>query len=64
MKESKRTITHKDKIAILKREIAMRKKVYKKRIYFGEMSQEEANFEIKGMEEILADYQGKQETLF
>lgn len=42
----------------------MRKKVYKKRIYFGEMTQEEADFEIKGMEEILADYQGKQETLF
>jgi hypothetical protein len=57
-------ITHQDKIKILKREIAIRKKVYKAKIYFGEMKPETAAFEIAGMEAILADYEGKQIGLF
>lgn len=59
-----RTITTQDKINILKREIAMRKKVYRTKIYFGEMTQEEADFQILGMEAILEDYQGRQVKLF
>lgn len=36
----------------------------RKKVYFNEMTQEQADFEIKAMEAILQDYQGKQETLF
>lgn len=57
-------ITHGAKVEILKQEIETRKKTYKAKIYFGEMSQEEADFQIKGMEAILEDYEGKQATLF
>lgn len=59
-----RTITTQDKIKILKREIGMRKKVYRTKVYFGEMSQEEADYQIRGMTEILEDYQGRQVKLF
>lgn len=52
------TITTEDKIAALKREIAMRMVVYPGRVSQGKMKQDKADFEIRVMQEILADYRG------
>jgi len=41
----------------------MRKRVYPNQIYFGKMTQEEADFQIKGIEEIIKDYEGRQTKL-
>ena len=51
-------ITRADKIAALKREIALRKNVYPLRIKLRKMSQEKADQEIAVMEAILHDYIG------
>ena len=51
-------ITRADKIAALKREIALRKTVFPKRIKMGLMTQEKADQEIAVMVAILHDYIG------
>ena len=51
-------ITRDEKIAALKREIALRKNVFPKRIERQVMTQEKANHEIAVMEAILHDYIG------
>jgi hypothetical protein len=51
-------ITRADKIAAIRREIALRKNVYPKRISLGKMSLEKANQEIEVMEAVLRDYIG------
>ena len=56
-------ITQTDKIAALRREIALRKNVYPKRIEMGRMSQEKANQEMAVMEAILHDYIGPEPSL-
>ena len=57
------SITRADKIAALKREIALRKNVYPKRIELRRMSQEKADQEIAVMEAILRDYIGPEPSL-
>jgi len=54
---SGRNITWDDKIACLKREIAMRERVYAKRVDTGMMRQDKADREISIMEAILEDIQ-------
>ena len=56
-------ITRADKIAALKREIALRKNVYGKRIAAGSMTPEKASYEIAVMEAILHDYIGPEPSL-
>ena len=51
-------ITHDQKIACLKREIALRRNVYRRRIAGKLMSQEDADHEMAVMVAILADYEG------
>lgn len=51
-------ITVEDKIAVLKREIALRVVVYPGRVKDGKMKPDKADYEIKVMQEILADYRG------
>jgi hypothetical protein len=51
-------ITNEQKIAALRREIALRRNVYKIRIERGKMPKEAAAHEIAVMEAVLADYQG------
>jgi hypothetical protein len=45
------------KLKVLRREIALRKNVYPRRIARHEMSQLQADYEIEVMEAILADYE-------
>ena len=45
------------KIRALKRELAMRRRVYPRRVKAGKMSQAEANRQIAVFEEILQDYE-------
>lgn len=52
------SITAEDKIAVIKREIALRMLVYPRRVQEGKMKPDKADFEIKVMQEILADYRG------
>ena len=56
-------ITREDKIAAIRREIALRKNVYPKRIEMGRMSKDKANREIEVMEAILHDYIGPEPSL-
>ena len=49
-----------DKRKCIQRELRMRRAVYHSRIERGSMTQEEADREIKLMEEILADYRAKE----
>lgn len=49
-----------DKRKCIQRELRMRRTVYSSRVQRGAMTQEEADREIKLMEEILADYQAKE----
>ena len=51
-------VTHTDKIAAIKREIALRKNVYPRRIQMERMTEEKAKHEIEIMEAILQDYIG------
>ena len=56
-------ITREDKIAAIRREIALRKNVYPARITSYKMSQEKAAHEIAVMEAILHDYIGPEPSL-
>jgi hypothetical protein len=56
-------ITRSDKIAALRREIALRKNVYPRRIQMERMTQERATQEIEVMETILQDYIGPEPSL-
>jgi hypothetical protein len=56
-------ITRADKIAAIRREIALRKNVYPKRISIGKMSLDKANREIEVMEAVLRDYIGPEPSL-
>ena len=56
-------ITRSDKIAALRREIALRKNVYPHRIKMDRMTQEKATHEIEVMEAILHDYIGPEPSL-
>jgi hypothetical protein len=56
-------ITRADKIAALKREIALRKNVYPHRILMQRMTQDKANQEIAVMEAVLRDYVGPEPSL-
>ena len=49
-----------DKRRCIQRELRMRRAVYSSRVERGSMTQEEADREIKLMEEILADYRAKE----
>lgn len=54
---SERTaISTEDKIAVIKRELALRSVIYPKQVQSGGMTPDKADFEIKVMQEILADY--------
>ena len=55
-------ITRVDKIAALKREIALRRNVFPKRIERQVMTQEKADHEIAVMEAILHDYIGPESS--
>lgn len=56
---SERTaITTEDKIAAIKRELALRQLVYPGYVRAGKMKADKAAHEIKVMQEILADYRG------
>ena len=50
------------KIAAIRREIALRRNVYPRRIQMGRMTQEKAKQEIDVMEAILHDYVGPTEN--
>jgi hypothetical protein len=52
--------TTEQKISEIKREIAMRNKVYRRRVSAGDMSPNEAREKISIMEEILRDYESQQ----
>ena len=54
-------ITREQKIAAIRREIALRRNVYPHRIQMGRMSLEKATQEIDVMEAILLDYVGPPE---
>jgi hypothetical protein len=56
-------ITRGDKIAALKREIALRKVVFPPRVKAGRMPEKKADFEIAVMEAILHDYIGPEPDL-
>lgn len=56
--ETSLSVTRGDKIAALKREIALRKNVYPARVMGYKMSSEKAAHEIAVMEAILHDYIG------
>jgi hypothetical protein len=58
MSEEDFTITRADKIAALKREIALRKTVYPRRVEEGKMTPNKAAHEIVVMQAILHDYIG------
>lgn len=51
------TITPEDKLKCVRREIAMRHRVYPGRIVIGRMTRDEANREVKIMEAIATDYE-------
>jgi len=48
----------------VEREIGMRKTVYKRRVQFGYMTQEEADLEIVTMQAVLEQLRAKETTLF
>ena len=54
-------MTRDEKIKALKREIALRKSVFPKRVKMGLMDQEKADYEISIMSAILHDYIGLEE---
>jgi hypothetical protein len=51
------TFTNEEKLTCVQRELKYRRRVYKRRIDMGTMSQELADRETALMEEIVADYQ-------
>lgn len=53
-------ITREQKRKALRREIALRRNVYAKKVKAGGMKQADADFELAVMEAILADYQDDQ----
>ena len=61
--ETSLSVTRVEKIAALKREIALRKNVFPKRIERQVMTQEKADHEIAVMEAILHDYIGPEPSL-
>jgi hypothetical protein len=56
-------ITRDDKISALKREVALRKSVFPRRIKMDLMTPEKADHEIAVMEAILHDYIGAESSL-
>jgi hypothetical protein len=51
------TYTTEDKIKALRREISMRKNVYRKKVHDQRMTQQEMDYEVGVMQAILMDYE-------
>jgi hypothetical protein len=54
-----RPFTDKEKLDAIQREIGMRRRVYQRRVYSGQMEPETADWEIAVMEAIARDYRDK-----